>query len=56
MSRETLESHQDILGWPGFLVFFFSFFADDLMLFANADRKNCIAIREILDFFYELSG
>ena len=32
------------------------FFADDLMLFAKADRKNCLAIRELLDSFCELSG
>lgn len=32
------------------------FFAEDLMLFAKADRKNCMAIREVLDFFCELSG
>jgi len=27
------------------------FFADDLMLFAKADRKNCTAIRDVLDTF-----
>ena len=32
------------------------FFEDDLMLFAKADRKNCTAIREVLDSFCELSG
>ncbi|XP_030923186.1 uncharacterized protein LOC115950077 [Quercus lobata] len=31
------------------------FFADDLMLFTKADRKNCTAIRDVLDFFCELS-
>ena len=30
------------------------FFADDLMLFAKADRKNCLAIKEVLDSFCEL--
>lgn len=25
------------------------FFADDLMLFAKADRKNCVAIKDVLD-------
>ena len=32
------------------------FFTDDLMLFAKADRKNCIAIRDVLDSFCSLSG
>ena len=32
------------------------FFADDLMLFAKADRKNCIAIRDVLDSFCSFSG
>ena len=32
------------------------FFADDLMLFAKANRKNCIAIRDVLDSFCSLSG
>ena len=32
------------------------FFADDLMLFAKADRKNCTAIRDVLDSFCEMSG
>lgn len=31
------------------------FFADDLMLFAKANRKNCVAIKEVLESFYELS-
>ena len=31
------------------------FFADDLMLFTKADRKNCVAIKEVLDSFCELS-
>ena len=30
------------------------FFADDLMLFAKANRKNCIAIRDVLDSFCSL--
>ena len=31
-------------------------FADDLVLFAKADRKNCVAIREVLDSFCSISG
>ena len=31
------------------------FFADDLVLFANADHKNCEAIIEVLDNFYNLA-
>ena len=32
------------------------FFADDLVLFAKADRKNCCHIRDVLDTFCDLSG
>jgi len=32
------------------------FFVDDLMLFAKADRKNCVAIKDVLDSFCDLSG
>lgn len=32
------------------------FFADDLVLFAKADRKNCCNVRETLDSFCELLG
>ena len=32
------------------------FFADDLMLFTKADRKNCVAIKDVLDSFCEISG
>ena len=32
------------------------FFADDLVLFAKADMKNCQSIRDTLDTFCELSG
>ena len=32
------------------------FFANDLMLFAKANRKNCVAIKEVLDSFCEFSG
>ena len=32
------------------------FFADDLILFAKADRKNCDAIIEVLDNFCNLAG
>ena len=31
------------------------FFTDYLLLFAKADRKNCTAIGDVLDSFYELS-
>ena len=31
------------------------FFANDLVHFARADRKNCIAIREVLDSFCSIS-
>lgn len=32
------------------------FFVDDLLLFAKADRKNCVAIKEVLESFCDLSG
>ena len=32
------------------------FFADDLVLFTRADRKNCVAIREVLHSFCSISG
>ena len=32
------------------------FFADNLVLFAKADMKNCQSIRDTLDTFCELSG
>ena len=32
------------------------FFANDLILFAKANPKNCAAIREVLDLFYSKSG
>ena len=32
------------------------FFADDLMLFAKANQANCIAIKEVIDLFYEKFG
>ena len=32
------------------------FFANDLVLFARADMKNCCNVKETLDTFYELSG
>ena len=31
-------------------------FADDLVLFAKADYKNCMAVRDVLDTFCDLSG
>ena len=36
--------------------FFHLFFADDLVLFAEANRKNCVAIKEVLDSFCSISG
>lgn len=39
----------------GGLAFSHIFFANDLVLFANADRKNCMAIRDVLDTFCSLS-
>ena len=38
----------------GLVFSFLFFFADDLMLFAKVDRKNYIAIRDVLDSFYEI--
>ena len=32
------------------------FFVDDLVLFAKADQKNCVAIRDVLDSFCDMSG
>ena len=40
----------------GGLAFSHLFFADDLVLFAKADRKNCLAVRDVLDSFCSLSG
>lgn len=40
----------------GRMAFSHLFLADDLMLFARVDRKNCVAMREVLDSFCELSG
>ena len=40
----------------GGMAFSHLFFADDLVLFARADRKNCVAVREVLDSFCDLSG
>lgn len=40
----------------GRLAFSHLFFADDLILFAKADRKNCVAVRDALDTFCSLSG
>ena len=31
-------------------------FADDLVFFAKADLNNCLAIRDVLDMFCNLSG
>ena len=40
-------------GGPGFS---HSFFADDLLLYAKADRGNCEAIVDVLEEFCELTG
>ena len=32
------------------------FFADDLVLFAKADKKNCLVVRDVFDSFCSLSG
>ena len=40
----------------GGLAFSHLFFADDVILFVKADRKNCVAIRDALDSFCSLSG
>ena len=31
------------------------FFANDLVLFTKVDRKNCVAVREVLDSFCSIS-
>ena len=41
---------------PGGVAFSHLFFTDDLILFAKADVKNCMAIRDVLDNFCMLSG
>ena len=38
----------------GGLAFSHLFFADDLVLFAKANRKNCVAVKEVLDTFCSL--
>ena len=38
------------------LAFSHLFFADDLVLFAKADLKNCCHVREALNTFCDLSG
>ena len=40
----------------GGLTFSHLFFADDLVLFAKADQKNCVVIKEVLDSFCSISG
>lgn len=40
----------------GGLAFSHLFFVDDLMPFTKVDRKNCVAIKEVLDSFCDLSG
>lgn len=41
---------------PGGIAFLHLFFTDDLVLFAKADQKNCVAIKDVLETFCELSG
>ena len=53
MQREALESRQSSQSGPAFSRLFF---ADDLMLFAKADRKNFTAIRDVMDTICSLSG
>lgn len=45
-----------IKAWWGGLAFSHLFFANDLVLFAKADRKNFLAVREVLDSFCSLLG
>ena len=40
----------------GGLAFSHLFFTDDLVLFAKVDRKNCVAVKEVLDTFCSLSS
>lgn len=40
----------------GGIAFSHLFFVDDLVLFAKADHKNCVAIKDVLDTFCTLSG
>lgn len=40
----------------GGLAFSHLFFANDLVLFAKADRKNCMAVKDVLNCFCSLSG
>ena len=40
----------------GGLAFSHIFFANDLVLFAKADWKNCLAVKDVLDAFCSLSG
>lgn len=40
----------------GGVAFSHLFFADDLVLFAKANVKNCMAVKDVLDTFCMLSG
>ena len=40
----------------GGITFLHLFFADDLVLFAKTNRKNCITIKDAIETFYVLSG
>ena len=40
----------------GGLTFSHLFFVNDLVLFAKADRKNCVVVREVLDSFCSIFG
>ena len=41
---------------PGGIAFSHLFFADDLVLFAKADRKNCMSIKDLSETFCVLFG
>ena len=45
-----------IKAFQGGLAFSHLFFANNLVLFAKANRKNCVAVKEVLDTFCSLSS
>lgn len=49
-----MEPSKGILRWLGIFPPFF--FANDLVLFAKANQKNCLEIKDVLDAFCSLSG
>lgn len=40
----------------GGITFSHLFFANDLIIFAKADQKNCSVVRDVLDSFCDISG